>query len=160
MDVAGMGRFPRPGAWRFREIFVTVQRAGRMIVTIALLGAAFGAGVRAASARQEPRHPALLTGTEWKGFGFQEKQAYLDGFIAGAAAEQVRALTTMPAGTSDSSAVSSGAIAKLRAAKRLDFPYAPTVYSAQLDDYYWWTDHAATPIVDVMITVNRQMQTP
>lgn len=69
-----------------------------------------------ASARQEPRHPALLTGADWAQFSAEEKQ--------------------------------------------LPYPYAPLVYSAQLDDFYWWANHADTPIVDVMIAVNRQMLAP
>jgi hypothetical protein len=48
----------------------------------------------------------------------------------------------------------------LRGEKQLHFPYAPSVYAAQMDDYYWWTDHRGTPIVDVMISVNRQMLHP
>jgi len=59
--------------------------------------------------------------------------------------------------TVDSAAVSSGAIARVKTSKGLHFPYAPSVYSAQIDDFYWWTDHRDVPIVDVMISTNRQM---
>ena len=123
----------------------------------AALVVAFAAGVRAANARQGPVPPVLVTGTEWKGYGSREKQAYLYGFIAGSAAEQVFAAAKTAGGVPDSAALSSGAIVKLAAGKQLHFPYAPSVYSAQLDDFYWWTDHAATPIVDAMITTNRRM---
>jgi hypothetical protein len=118
---------------------------------------AFGAGVRAANAVQGPVPPALATGVIWKAYGSQEKQAYLSGFIAGTAAEQVFAAARAEGGTPDSAAVSSGAITKLYAGKQLHFPYAPSVYSVQLDDFFWWTNHAATPIVDAMISTNRQM---
>jgi hypothetical protein len=127
------------------------------------LGATFGPGLRSASARQQPRHPALLTGADWTRFGSREKQLYLSGFIAGAAAERVRSMAAPRAADSasvDSAAVSSAAIERLRAAKQLPYPYAPSVYSAQLDDFYWWVNHADTPIVDAMITINRQMLTP
>ena len=132
--------------------------AATMLVGTAL-GAAFGPGVRSAGARQQPRHPTLLTGTDWTKFGSREKQLYLSGFIAGAAAEQVRGMAAAR-GASDSAAVSSAAIERLRAARQLPYPYAPSVYSAQLDDFYWWVNHADTPIVDAMITINRQMLGP
>ncbi len=122
---------------------------------------AFSASVIAgvAGARQEPRHPVLWAGTEWKSFGSREKQAYLSGFVAGAAAEQALAKAAATGGTKDS-AVPSGAIAKLREGKQLHFPYAPSVYAVQVDDYYWWTDHLGTPITDVMLSINRQMLHP
>ena len=113
-----------------------------------------------ARATQEPRHPALLTGADWAAFGSQGKEAYLKGFIAGAAAEQVRANAATSGQSSDSSAVSTGAVAKLLAARDLRFSYAPSVYAAQLDDFYWWENHRAVPIVDAMISINRRMKQP
>jgi hypothetical protein len=125
---------------------------------------AFAAGVEVAVARQQPRHPTLLTGADWRRFGLREKQLYLSGFIAGAAAERVRGMAAARGGAADSAAdsaaVSSAAIERLRAAKQLPYPYAPSVYSAQLDDFYWWVNHVDTPIVDAMITINRQMLSP
>ena len=131
----------------------------RMYLMIVALAAAFSAGAGVAKASQEPRHPTLWAGAEWKAFDSRQKQAYLSGFIAGATAEQALALATTTGGTKDS-AVPSGAIAKLRAEKQLHFPYAPTVYGVQVDDYYWWTDHLGTPIAEVMLSVNRQMLHP
>jgi len=57
----------------------------------------------------------------------------------------------------DSAAVSSGSIEQMRAGKLLLFRFAPSVYAAQVDDFYWWDNHVGAPIVDVMITINRQM---
>ena len=137
---------------------------GRKAWACLMVGAvltAFGAGASAgvAGGRQEPRHPILWAGAEWKSFGSREKQAYLSGFIAGAAAEQALAVTAATGSTKDS-AVPSGAIAKLREGKQLNFPFAPSVYGVQVDDYYWWTDHLGTPITDVMLSVNYQMRHP
>jgi hypothetical protein len=109
---------------------------------------------------QEPRHPALLTGADWAALGSQGKEAYLKGFIAGAAAEQVRANAADSGRLNDSSAVSSAAVAKLLAAGDLRFSYAPSVYAAQLDDYYWWANHGTVPIVDAMIGINKRMKQP
>lgn len=143
--MAGAPVIPAAGALRTAALFA---------VALAL---AFAAGVRAASALQGPVAPVLVSGTEWKGYALREKQAYLTGFLAGSAAEQVFAAARAAGGVPDSAAMSSGAIMKLSAGKQLHFPYAPSVYSVQLDDFYWWTDHAATPIVDAMITTNRRM---
>lgn len=128
--------------------------AGALVVALA----GFGAGRRGAAAAQQPRHPLTLTGADWAAYGPKEKEAYLSGFIAGAAAEQARALAALAGDTADSGAVVQQAIAQLRAGGRLRFSYAPSVYAAQLDDFYWWVDHRPMPIVDVMIEVNRQMR--
>ena len=113
--------------------------------------------VRAQGAEQPARHPTMLTGTDWAAFGPKEKEAYLSGFLAGAALEQARAVTAT-AGQSDSGAAASDAITALRRAHALRFPYAPSVYAAQLDDYYWWANHSDTPIVDVMVSIDHQMR--
>jgi hypothetical protein len=124
------------------------------------VGAGFLAGHRGARAAPEPPHPALLTGADWAALGSQGKEAYLKGFIAGAAAEQVRANAADSGRLNDSSAVSSAAVAKLLAAGDLRFSYAPSVYAAQLDDYYWWANHGTVPIVDAMIGINKRMKQP
>jgi hypothetical protein len=107
-------------------------------------------------ARAEP-HAALLAGAYWQKLSPAERQAYLTGFVAGAAAEQARSRAEQSGRASDSAAVSSGAIDALRSARALHFRFAPHVYSAQIDDFYWKSDHAATPIVDAMIFFNREM---
>ncbi len=112
---------------------------------------------RAASMAQGERHPTLLTGADWSAFGPREKEAYVSGFLAGAAAEQARNAAA-ETGRSDSAAVSSRAITALRTAHALRFSYAPSVYESQIDDYYWWVNHSDTPIVDVMISINHQMR--
>jgi hypothetical protein len=131
-----------------------------------MLGTGLAVESRAAS---EPKHPVLWTGAEWAALGGREKELYLSGFIAGAAAAQARASAgaTVPArGTSDSRGGSSGdssasaTIARLRRAGQLEYSYAPSVYAAQIDDFYWWEDHRAWPIVDVMDTINRRMKEP
>jgi hypothetical protein len=114
------------------------------------LGAALGIG----ASRQGTPRPAALTGADWKALGSAERSAYLNGFLAGAAAEQVRAAAA------DSAAATAAAIARLESRHALHFPYAPAVYSVQLDDYYFYVDRVPTPIVDVLIAVNRRMLEP
>jgi len=100
---------------------------------------------------------ALRAGAYWAGLTPAAKQVYLTGFLAGAAAEQVRAAAEAAGRSGDSLAVSSRAIDELRAARQLHYRFAPPVYSAQVDDFYWWQNHTETPIVDAMIFFNREM---
>lgn len=93
-----------------------------------------------------------MAGRDWQRFGPKEKEAYLAGFIAGAAmvhssAEAVRTDTTP-----------SKAIDELRSAKQLPFPYSVSVYASQIDDYYWWANHLDVPIVDVLARTNLQLR--
>jgi hypothetical protein len=119
--------------------------------------AALAAGVVSARQSQPPIHPALLTGIFWGQLRPAEKQAYLSGFIAGAAAEQARSVAAAEGRAQDSVAVSSHAIAKMRADRTLHFRFAVPVYAAQIDDFYWWENHASVPIVDAMIFFNGEM---
>jgi hypothetical protein len=122
-----------------------------------LTGIALAGAAGMASARQQPRHPTQLTGEDWQRLDPHEQQSYLRGFLAGAAAEQVRALAAARGAADDSSAISSAAVDSLRSAAALHFRFAPAVYAAQLNDFYWWTDHRDIPIVDAMIAINTTM---
>ena len=137
-----------------------VPIGGRVILAVLTLGAAaaVGAAGAAAAARGTFAPPAaLLTGEYWSGLTPAERQIYLSGFVAGAAAEQVRGEAVAAGRERDSAAVSSGAVAALRERRALHFPFAPSVYSAQVDDFYWWSNHRETPIVDAMIFFNGEM---
>jgi len=113
------------------------------------LGLLLGSGAARATREQEP---AQLAGRDWQKFGSKEKDAYVAGFIAGAAA--VRGSTaeasvdTTPSRTIDA----------MRAAKLLPFPYSVSVYASQIDDYYWWENHLSVPIVDAMARTNVQLR--
>jgi hypothetical protein len=112
------------------------------------LGLLLGNG--AAPARPE-QGPTQLAGRDWQGFGPKEKDAYVAGFIAGAAVR----------GTISESSVDttpSKAIEVMRSAKQLPFPYAVSVYASQIDDYYWWENHLDVPIVDVLARTNFQLR--
>jgi hypothetical protein len=96
--------------------------------------------------------PAQLAGRDWQKFGPREKEAYLAGFIAGAAAIHEAAAAVGPDTTP------SRAIDAMRAAKELPFPYSVSVYASQIDDYYWYQNHLDVPIVDVLVRTNLQLQ--
>ena len=113
------------------------------------LGIVLGSGANRAMSLQSP---AQLAGRDWQTFGPKEKEAYLAGFIAGAATVQGGA-TAASADTTPSKAIEA-----MRAAKQLAFPYSVSVYASQIDDFYWWQNHLEIPIVDVMARTNLQLR--
>jgi hypothetical protein len=136
---------------------VTTARVAGSIVALAVaVGVVAGAAMARQQDQQQP-HPTLLAGAYWSQLRPNEKQIYLTGFLAGAAAEQVRALALTDGKAADSLAVSSQAIGRLRSERALQYRFAPPVYSAQIDDFYWWQNHREIPIVDAMIRFNAEM---
>jgi len=112
----------------------------RWITTVALVAGTVGLGAMGVLGQPAVPAPTHLDGAYWKQLSASEKQSYLAGFLAGAAAEQARAAAT--------------AIDTLRARRALRYPFAPHVYAAQIDDFYWWQDRVSVPIVDAMIAIN------
>ena len=113
------------------------------------LGIVLGSGPFRASSLQSPPQ---LAGRDWQKFGPKEKDAYLAGFIAGAATVH------SSAGAAGTDTTPSKSIDVMRAAKELPFPYSVSVYESQLDDFYWWQNHLDIPIVDVMARTNLQLR--
>jgi hypothetical protein len=112
----------------------------RWITTVALVAGTVGLGALGVLGQPAVPAPTHLGGAYWKQLSAGEKQAYLSGFLAGAAAEQARAAAT--------------AIDTMRAQGTLHYRFAPHVYAAQIDDFYWWQDRVSVPIVDAMIAIN------
>ena len=136
---------------------MTATRVAGSIVALAVaVGVISGAAMARQQHQQQP-HATLLAGAYWSQLRPAEKQIYLAGFLAGAAAEQVRGRAVSEGKAADSLAVSSQAISQLRAERGLQYRFAPAVYSAQIDDFYWWQNHRETPIVDAMIRFNADM---
>jgi hypothetical protein len=126
----------------------------RRITTVALAAGALGLGAMGVLGQPLVPAPTRLDGAYWKGLTAGEKQAYLTGFLSGAAAEQARAAAQALHRETDSMAISSAAADSLRAHAALRYRYAPHVYAAQIDDFYWWQDRVSVPIVDAMIAIN------
>ena len=95
--------------------------------------------------------PTQLAGRDWHDFGPKEKDAYVAGFIAGAAVRGNTAAVSVDT-------TPSKAIDAMRAAKQLPFPYSVSVYASQIDDYYWWENHLDVPLVDVMVRTDLQLR--
>jgi hypothetical protein len=123
----------------------------RRVMMLGTLGLGILLGSGAISARSL-QSPAQLAGRDWQRFGPKEKEAYLAGFIAGAATVHGSA------GAVSTDTTPSKAIDVMRAAKQLPYPYSVSVYASQIDDYYWWENHLDVPIVDVLARTNLALQ--
>ncbi|MFN2400306.1 MAG: hypothetical protein ABR543_16965 [Gemmatimonadaceae bacterium] len=124
---------------------------------VALAAGLSATGFAIGSANTTPRLSEDATGLDgryWVQLSPKEKQAYLTGFVAGAAAEQVRSEAKVNGRESDSAAVSSAAVKGLKKSGTLQFRFAPAVYLAQISDFYWYENHVDTPLMDVMIFWN------
>ncbi len=107
-------------------------------------------------------------GSYWQALSGKEKDAYVRRFLAGALSEQVREIAMAGHSSSDSADSADSAdgraqardriVDSLRASHRVRFPFAATVYVAQLDDFYWWQDHMAVPVDDALLRINAQME--
>lgn len=127
---------------------MTVRRATAIA---AMAGAAvLGGGlVVRAGAGQEPRRWAALNGRDWTRFAPKEKEAYVAGFLAGAANAGTR---------SNDTTVVRARVDSLHRAGALQFPFGHTVYANQLDDFYWWENHVPVPLYLALSTINQRLR--
>ena len=125
----------------------TVRRAA----AIALAGAALLGGglVVRARAAQEPRRWVTLDGRDWAQFAPKEKQAYVAGFLAGAADAAASHRDTAVIRTTVDSLYQMGA---------LQFPFGHMVYANQLDEFYWWDNHVPIPLYLALSSINQRLR--
>ena len=108
-----------------------------------------GAGqIAAVPAAQEPRRWVALDGRDWTGFAPREKQAYVAGFLAGAAGAAANTRDT---------AVIRGSVDSLYRAGALRFPFGHMVYANQLDEFYWWDNHIFVPLFVALASINQRL---
>jgi hypothetical protein len=120
--------------------------AGPVLGLISLAAAgAFGLG-----RLNQRQQPGDLTGREWIALEPAGRQAWLQGFLAGAATSQALA-----AGAADSAALHA-TVLKLRRERGLEFPFAPNVYGARVDDFYHWENHRSLPVWYAVWAANRE----
>jgi hypothetical protein len=127
---------------------MTVGRAAAIAVIAgaALLGAGF---VMGASAAEHPRRWTALDGRDWTQFAPKEKEAYVAGFLAGAANAAVSTSDTAVIRTTVDSLYRTGA---------LQFPFGHLVYANQLDEFYWWDNHVPTPLYLALSAINQRLR--
>jgi hypothetical protein len=91
-----------------------------------------------------------LDGRDWTQFSPKEKQAYVAGFLAGAA-------DGAGAGGGDT-AVVRRTVDSLYRAGGLRFPFGHMVYATQLDEFYWWDNHVPVPLYLALWDINGRLK--
>jgi hypothetical protein len=126
---------------------MTVRRAAAIavIATAALFG---GGLVVGASASEQPPRWTALDGRDWTQFAPKEKEAYVAGFLGGAANAAV---------TTSDTAVIRATVDSLYRAGALQFPFGHMVYANQLDEFYWWENHVPTPLYLALSAINQRL---
>ena len=90
--------------------------------------------------------PILFTGNEWDQFAGAERDAFLQGFITGAAAHQA----SKEKGSASGRAVAARA-ALLKRRGALMIPYRENVYRAHLDDWFFYKDRRTQTLIEVIV---------
>jgi len=123
----------------------------RTVVLAVVAGAALLGGglVARASAAEESRRWTALDGRDWTQFAPKEKEAYVAGFLAGAANASVSTSDTAVIRTTVDSLYRTGA---------LQFPFGHMVYANQLDEFYWWDNHVPTPLYLALSAINQRLR--
>ncbi|MGH7511083.1 MAG: hypothetical protein ACREMZ_16700 [Gemmatimonadales bacterium] len=108
----------------------------------------------AAWSRQDPdRHWLAVNGADWRRMEPDARQAYVEGFLAGAALSQAAARARDSAGVRT-------AIEGLSRSGGLRFPYGANVYAARINDYYWWENNVPLPTWYAFLEVNSTLGRP
>jgi hypothetical protein len=131
-----------------RFTFRTVRRVAAITV---VAGATLSGGglVIGASAAEQSRRWTALDGRDWAQFGPKEKDAYVAGFLAGAA---------NAAASSSDTAVIRTTVDSLSRTGALQFPFGHMVYANQLDEFYWWENHVPTPLYLALSAINQRLR--
>ena len=117
-----------------------------LVVALVLLGSSWSRG--------DPGPDWLrMSGREWRRMSSDVRQAYVKGFLAGAALGQAAS------GARDTVAVRA-ALETLAHSGRLRFPFGANVYASRISDYYWWKDHLPLPTWYAFLEVNTTLGRP
>jgi hypothetical protein len=153
---------------------IGTRRIGEGVVVVVLVALAVTASagwpqtpapvsVRGVASRDTglSRH-ASHDGSYWRALSGKEQDGYVRAFLAGARSAQVREIAVAShrsaEGVDVPPPVRDTIVDSLRASHAVRFPFAATVYVAQLDDFYWWQDHIAVPVDDALQRINAQME--
>lgn len=91
-------------------------------------------------------------GHAWRSLTEGEKLAFLTGFLVGGALEHGMSLssgqTLLPPETLEA----------MRREGRIRFPFAPAVYKARLEDFYFYQDRLPVPLYRAIFLINEQIR--
>ena len=129
-----------------------MKSAMRRTILVLVLGAGVAAGAAAsaaAGAAARAADPLALDGHYWTKLAPDAREAFLAGFVAGAAAHQANGGVPGARG-----ARTAAEAARLKRTGALAFPYAGNVYRSHLDDYFFYTNRRAQTLVEVLVDAN------
>ena len=95
----------------------------------------------------------MQDGGDWRMLGPDARQAYADGFLAGAGFGQASSAASDSAGLRET-------MTTLYRNGRFRFPYGANVYVTRVNDYYWWENHRPLPIWYGFWEVNASLTGP
>jgi hypothetical protein len=121
------------------------------VTLVILAGSALAVSARPGQERE--RHWLSITGHDWLRMGPDVRNAYVEGFLAGAAVSQAAT------GARDSAGVRTG-LEQLGRSGRFRFPFAANVYASRMSDYYWWKNHLPLPTWYAFLEVNTTLGRP
>lgn len=123
---------------------------------VGLVGVAAVLGMRQGPDARVDAHPIDWDGHYWSELSAGEKDAYLGGFLAGAAAAQ--AYEALEEVASFDAEALSQRMEGLRGERALIFPYAPNLYHARLHDYLFYVNHREQPLYLSLAELNFQIR--
>ena len=103
--------------------------------------------------RAQPTESILgQDGRAWRALSEGEKLAFLTGFLIGGGFEHALGLSPGQEGPDPD------AVERLRREGRLRFPFAPAVYKARLEDFYFYQDRLTVPLYRALFLINEQIR--
>jgi hypothetical protein len=103
--------------------------------------------------QEQGREWLAVNGHDWRSMKPEARQAYVEGFLAGAALSQAAS------GARDSVEVRT-ALEQLTRSGTLRFPFGANVYASRVSDYYWWKNHLPLPTWSAFLEVNTTLGRP
>jgi hypothetical protein len=141
----------------FRRGRVARSRALLGLVAACLLaGAAGGWGTLRIRERSLPAHVTLLDGNDWVELSLNEKERLVEGFVLGAATEQVQRSRSGVAVVDGRSL--GRAVVELRSTAGLDVPFAPALLARRVDEFYWWRNNRDVTRAGALAEINDQLR--
>lgn len=129
------------------------RRSSRLAASGALAAAlALGALGARPLAAQPPASFLAADGHAWRGLSEGEKLALLTGFLVGGVLEHGLRLSPGEAPPPPE------ALEALRREGRVRFPYAPAVYKARLEDFYFYQDRLPVPVYRALFLINEELR--
>lgn len=109
-------------------------------------------GVVGAPGSETPRSFLAYDGHAWRGLTEGEKLALLTGFLMGGAFEHGMSLSPGQAGPVPET------LETMRREGQIRFPFAPAVYKARLEDFYFYQDRLPVPLYRALFLINEQIR--